>query len=146
MTHYAYSLISGRLVCRPFSAAADNQTIRGPSGFRLESVPPHVTSLLILPRSTSWPAPTPPHQSRSVPMTGGDSPSNFAVLNHPDKINATVTLRRYIDSSEMSIVGPPPRTPGGRFFLTKKNSPDSSGLYDSLCLLTHIRAASLQTI
>jgi hypothetical protein len=65
--------------------------------------------------------------------------------------NGTVMPGLYIDVSEMSIVGPPPSTPGGRFFL-QKNSPrvDASkrnrGLYDSLCLLTHIRAASLQTI
>ena len=34
--------------------------------------------------------------------------------------NGTVMPWLYIDVSEMSIVGPPPRTPGGRFFLLKR--------------------------
>jgi len=34
--------------------------------------------------------------------------------------NGTVMAELYIDVSEMSIVGPPPRTPGGRFFLLKR--------------------------
>ena len=34
--------------------------------------------------------------------------------------NGTVMPGLYIDVSEMSIVGPPPSTPGGRFFFAKK--------------------------
>ena len=37
------------------------------------------------------------------------------------RFNETVMLAPYIDSSEMSIVGPPPLT-GRRFFLPKKTA------------------------
>ena len=37
--------------------------------------------------------------------------------------NGTVMAELYIDVSEMSIVGPPPRTPGGRFFCSKEKEP-----------------------
>ena len=36
MTHYAYSLISERLVCRPFSAASDVCTLQSSTELRLD--------------------------------------------------------------------------------------------------------------
>jgi len=56
----------------------------------------------------------------SAPGDSSFSGAVFCLRQPRTAFNETVMLAPYTLGSEMSIVGPPPRTPGGRFFLLKR--------------------------